>query len=461
MSEDKYTEFKQSFNDDVIITLVAFANTKGGRVYVGMKDDGNVCGVSLGKESLQNWLNDIKLKTEPSIIPDVDVTEIDGKTVVVLSVQEYPVKPISMRGRYYSRQMNSNHLMTAFEISNSILQTKNSSWDFYVDNQHTIKDVDFDKVEYCISKMQRRGMNISDAPLEFLTKKEYLLDGRLTFGGYLLFKANEDLMTTIELGFFQDAEGVIIKDSARLKTCLVDEVEGVMDFVKKHINVAIDIVPTQTENIQRWDYPLDAIREIVLNMIVHRDYRSSADSVVKIYPDRMEFYNPGYLPEDISIEDLMSNNYSSRPRNKQIADTFKDMGEIEKYGSGIRRVIEMFLNCGLPKPQWKQTSGGTVVTVWKNNINRGTTQETIQETTQETTQEKIYRLSEIQMTIIDYLKKCPNVTRKELALAIGNISEDGVKYNLAKLQQLGLVKHMGSTKSGYWVVVKNENYFHI
>lgn len=131
--------------------------------------------------------------------------------------------------------------------------------------------------------------------------------------------------------------------------------------------MAIKIVPTQIENIQHWDYPLDAIREIVLNMIVHRDYRSSADSVVKIYPNRMEFYNPGYLPDDISIEDLMTNNYSSRPRNKQIADTFKEMGEIEKYGSGVRRVINMFLEYGLPKPQWKQNSGGVIVTVWKGN----------------------------------------------------------------------------------------------
>ena len=109
----------------------------------------------------------------------------------------------------------------------------------------------------------------------------------------------------------------------------------------------------------------------------------------------------------------------------KIADTFKDMGEIEKHGSGVRRVIDMFLNSGLPKPQWKQNSGGTVVTAWKNNING------------ETTQETIYRLSEIQVAIIDYLKKCPKATRKEQATAIGNISEDGVKYNLAKLHGLG------------------------
>lgn len=361
------TEFKQSFTDDVIVSLVAFVNAKGGDVYVGMCDDGTVCGVTLGKETIQKWINDIKQKTEPSIIPDVEIEEEDGKQVVVLSVPEYPVKPVSMKGRYYVRQANSNHLMSAFEISNAILRTKNSSWDYYVDTEHTVADIDLAKVQSCIDKMKRRGVSIEESPVDFLRKKDFINGENITFGCYLLFKAREDIMTTIELGFFQDSEGVIIKDSARLKNCLVSQVDDVMDYVKKHINLAIEIVPTQTENIQRWDYPLDAIREIVLNMIVHRDYRSSADSVVKIFPDRMEFYNPGILSDDITIHDLMTNNYSSRPRNKQIADLFKEMGDIEKYGSGIRRVMKMFSDYGLPVPEWKVNSGGMLVTVRKDD----------------------------------------------------------------------------------------------
>ena len=363
--EDIHNEFKQSFTDDVIVALVAFANAKGGSVFVGIKDNGTVCGVNIGKETIQKWLNDIKLKTSPSIIPDVEIIENNGKTIVTLSIQEYPVKPVSMKGRYYVRQTNSNHLMSAIEISNAILKTKNSSWDFYPDGRHSIKDLDLQKVQFCINKMKQRGISIEETPVDFLRKKEFIIDNQITFGCYLLFKANEDIASTIELGFFQDSEGIIIKDSARLKNCLVSQVEGVMDYVKKHINVAIKIVPTQVENIQHWDYPLDAIREIVLNMIVHRDYRSSADSIVKIFPDRMEFFNPGNLPDEISITDLMTNNYRSHPRNKQIADTFKEMGDIEKYGSGIRRVVKMFVDYGLPVPEWKQNSGGVVVTVWK------------------------------------------------------------------------------------------------
>ena len=249
--------------------------------------------------------------------------------------------------------------MSAVEIADMSLQTRNSSWDFYTDPQHTLADIAADTVALAIRQMNKRGMNIAESPQEYMHKKGLCNDdGHLTFGAYLLFKRDEDLLTTVELGHFQDAEGIIIKDSTRSKDNLVRQVEEVMAFVKKHINMAVIISPNQVENIQKWDYPLDAIREIVLNMIVHRDYRSTADSIVKIFPDRMEFFNPGTLPADLTVEDLLSNNYKSQPRNKQIADIFKDMGDIEKYGSGIRRVISMFREEGLPDPEWKQMSGG-------------------------------------------------------------------------------------------------------
>ena len=83
VKEDIRTEFKQSFTDDVIVALVAFANAKGGKVYVGVCDDASVCGVAIGKETVQKWLNDIKQKTEPSIIPDVEIVEIQQKEIAV------------------------------------------------------------------------------------------------------------------------------------------------------------------------------------------------------------------------------------------------------------------------------------------------------------------------------------------------------------------------------------------
>jgi ATP-dependent DNA helicase RecG len=136
-----------------------------------------------------------------------------------------------------------------------------------------------------------------------------------------------------------------------------------MLFVKKHINKEV-IITGNPYNTQKWQYPMEAIREIITNMIVHRDYRSASDSIVKIFKDKIEFYNPGRLPENISIKNLINGNYKSTPRNKQLAKVFKDMGLMEKYGSGIGRIVNYFKQEGSPVPEFKNISDGFQVTVF-------------------------------------------------------------------------------------------------
>lgn len=109
MGEDSYTEYKSSFSDAVIETLTAFANTKGGKVLVGVDDTGKpIQGFTLGQETLQKWVNEVKNKTQPSIIADADVIRIKGVSIGELSVKEFPVKPVAFRGRYFRRIKNSN-----------------------------------------------------------------------------------------------------------------------------------------------------------------------------------------------------------------------------------------------------------------------------------------------------------------------------------------------------------------
>lgn len=129
--EGLHSEFKASFKEDVIETLVAFSNAKGGTVYVGFSDKGDVLGVKTGKETIQNWVNEVKNKTIPQIIPDVEVHIVNDISIVAFSVMEYPIKPVSTRGRYYKRVGNSNHLLSVNEVSNMHLQIVNSSWDYY------------------------------------------------------------------------------------------------------------------------------------------------------------------------------------------------------------------------------------------------------------------------------------------------------------------------------------------
>lgn len=164
MQEDGYTEFKSSFSDKVVESLVAFANAKGGKVLIGVDDKGNpVKGFSIGAESLHNWVNDVKNKTSPSIIPDVEIVKVNGADVGELSVQEFPIKPVSFKGRYFKRVKNSNHLLSINEISEMHLKAMNASWDSYVNPKYSMDDISLDKVQDFIDKCNRdRSVVIED-----------------------------------------------------------------------------------------------------------------------------------------------------------------------------------------------------------------------------------------------------------------------------------------------------------
>jgi ATP-dependent DNA helicase RecG len=115
--ESEVLEFKTSFGKDVIETVVAFANTRGGMILIGVSDDGDVVGTGRGDESLQVWANEIKQNTSPSIIPAVEKVRLKDKTVVCICVDEFPVKPVAFKDRYYRRVANSNHRMTLTEMA--------------------------------------------------------------------------------------------------------------------------------------------------------------------------------------------------------------------------------------------------------------------------------------------------------------------------------------------------------
>ncbi|NCO56323.1 MAG: AAA family ATPase, partial [Bacteroidetes bacterium] len=308
--ESETVEFKSSFNVETIETLVAFANSKGGMVLIGVTDKNKINGVIVNNESLQNWVNEVKNKTSPSIVPDAEIIEINNKQIVVLIMPEYPIKPVSTKGKYLKRIANSNHVLSTSEVVNMHLNTFNTSWDYHTNNHFKTDDISFEKVQLAIEIINQTGKKITDDPLTFLNKNDLIREEKLTNAGYLLFTKRDTVITTIELGRFQSE--IIIKDTDRTKADILTQIEQVLDFVKKHINKEV-IITGAARNIQKWQYPIEAIREIVLNMIVHRDYRSSSDSIVKVFDNKIEFYNPGRLPENITVEDLLSNNYKSTP----------------------------------------------------------------------------------------------------------------------------------------------------
>ena len=442
LKENQHIEFKSGFHEEAMEALVAFANTKGGKVVVGVSDKGvPVKKFEISSESIQKWLNEFKTKTQPSVIADAEIVEIEGHQVVEFSVQEFPVKPVAFRGRYYKRVNNSTHQMSLDEVAAMHLQTKNTSWDYYSRPNKSLQDISLEKVEKVIALIEQRNPNLHfDSSMEFLLKNELLLEGnKITNGCYLLFSNDHNLYSTIQMGQF--ASEIVIKDDVTLHSDIISQVEDVMSFIRKHINKEIIITDTQIENIQRWQYPLDAIREIVLNMIVHRDYRDSGHSIIKIFNDHISFYNPGTLMFPLTIEDLLSNQYVSKPRNRQIASIIKDIGWIEKYGTGIRRIRKMFQEYGSKKPDFEVVSDCFAVTVYaidyKDNVDNV---ETIQKSSEKSSEK-----------ILNAIENNPQITIEELS-GVLSMTTRAIEKNIAKLKAKDLLKRIGPAKGGYWKI---------
>jgi ATP-dependent DNA helicase RecG len=257
-----------------------------------------------------------------------------------------------------------------------------------------------------------------------------------------------DVLSTIEAGRF--ASPTVIKDSITSKDTLIEQVTRIMGFIVKHTNKAYIITGTPRRE-ERWDYPMDAIREIVINMIVHRDYRSANDSTIKIFDDHIEFFNPGVLLDDLTVEKIKTGNYRSHLRNKQIASIFKELELIEKYGSGVQRVIETFIAYGLSEPVYEATQGGMAVTVFKVPV--GYAQESLAELKHKVVNGGVNGGVN---GLLSYVQSHPGQRASEMAAAL-NLSLRTIERRLKQLKDNNKIEFRGVPKpGGYYIMTETE-----
>ena len=237
--ESQTLEFKSSFDKAAIQSLVAFANAQGGRVLVGMSDMGQTIGVTLGKETLNEWLGQIKSATSPALIPDIITHTIDGKTIVEIDIREFPVKPVNTRGRYYKRIASSNHALSSSEIADLYMRSLQLSWDAYEAPGYTIDQLSKEKIQRFIRLVNQHGrfaLDESDS-LAALQKLNYLKHGQPTWAAILLF-AEEPIRHNVHIGRFKTPSTII--DDRQFTDTLFEVADQSMKFIVSHISVAFE-----------------------------------------------------------------------------------------------------------------------------------------------------------------------------------------------------------------------------
>ena len=325
-------EFKTSFDRAVIESLLAFADAQGGTVLVGVTDKGLVCGITLGKETLNEWLGQIKSATSPSLIPDLEAITEQGKTVVLIRMSEFPVKPVNTRGRYFKRVASSNHQLALGEISDLYLQSLQLSWDAYEAGQHTLDDLSLPKIQRFISQVNESGrFALEGEDLVALEKLNYIINGHPTWASLLLF-AKQPIRHHIHIGRFKTPSMII--DDRQFTDTLFEVVEQAMKFIISHISVAFEF-DGSIQRKERFAYPLPALREVLLNAVIHRNYSDGSDIQIKIFDDKISILSPGVFYGGISIADIQADNYRSSLRNKLVAEGFYLTGNIENLAAAL------------------------------------------------------------------------------------------------------------------------------
>ena len=451
--ESQNIEYKQSWKDEYLKWICGFANAQGGTIYIGIDDKGKVCGVKDAKKLMEDIPN--KINMSMGLVADVNLMQQNGKEYIAISVLQCN-SPISYRGKYYYRTGSTLQELNGTALQEFILRKMNTSWDASIVPNATIDDIDREAIDYFLFRAIREGRINETAQKDTTEKILHNLNlsneqGKLTIAALLLF--GKDIQrwcptAIFRIGRFGASQAdLIAQDNVSCPLIMMPN-EVITTLRSKYL-----ISPIHYEGLQRvepLEIPEDGLREMICNSIVHKDYLGTFIQM-RVWNDRVELWNGGSLPIGFTIETLLSQ-HESYPRNTLIAKVFYLAGFIESWGRGYEKIRKAFDDEHLKMPVFEQVRGGVMATILRERFNQSekdtekdiveTTEKTIQKTTQKTTQK-----------ILSLIERNSNITRQELAELCG-ISPDGIKWQLKKMQDKGLIRRVGPDKGGHWEIVE-------
>lgn len=431
--ESETQEFKESFDNEALETIGAFSNARGGVILVGVQDSGKVCGYQIGRNSLEDIANRIQTVADPRIQPSISIATHAGKKILEIQVTKNTGVPVSVRGRFYRRSGRTNQRMSHEEIMQCMVKSTGLSWDAYVEPGTSFKDLDtnlIDRFFQAANKIGRRPVPVHATQEAFLRKLELIKDGTITRAALLLFGKNTDAhfpSAFLKIGRFRTP--TVIVDDREVHGSLINQLDGAMSWFRDRLTTKFNITGKPEREVH-WEYPLNAIREGVINLLSHRDYTNGAHSQIRLYDDRLELWNAGTLPAPLT-PDVLFKEHDSMPRNRKIAEVFFYMGLIERWGSGTIRIAEELENAGLPIPEFYSEAGRFKLTFYKQFL----TEERLNE----------MGLSDRQCIAIAYLREHGTITNTDYQ-GIASVAKRTATRDLNELTSKGILIAEGGSR---------------
>lgn len=346
--ETEIVELKSIVRDDIKKEIIAFANCDGGTVYVGVADDGKVLGVENADECALQISNMVRDAVKPDVTMFIhyETLECDGKAVVAVNIQRGTNRPYYLAKKglrpegVYVRQGYSSVPATDTAIRQMIKETDGDSFE----NMRSINQA----LTFEATKKEFEKRNVVFGQPQMQTLKIVSADGIYTNLGLLL---SEQCLHTIKAAVFEGINQNVFKDRREFSGSLMQQLNDVYDYIDFHNQTHATF--RKLLRIDTRDYPEVAVREALLNTLVHRDYSFRASTLISIYDDRIEFVSIGGLLPGLELEDLMMG--VSVCRNPHLANVFYRLQLIEAYGTGMKKIMGAYANA-LVQPKIKTTN---------------------------------------------------------------------------------------------------------
>ena len=480
--ESKKAEFKElppKNTEKYTKTVVAYANTQGGKLVFGVVDETReVVGIdeSILFQTMDSIANAISDSCEPQIVPEIEPYTVEGKTIIVVTVHPEPQRPYYLKSKgmangTYIRVGGTTRQAHPVKIKELEMEGMRISWDelncigYQVSNEvidTLCKDIERYREE---AELPKRKVN-REQLINWKLLKE--TDGEVTAtNAFALMTSDYFPFSKTQCAVFKGSSRSVFLDKREYTGPLYEQIDEALNFVLRNIRLGAEVKGLLRS--ESYELPVEAIREMIVNAHCHRNMTDESCVQVAIYDDRLEVTSPGGLYNGLTFEDMMHGH--SKLRNRAIANVFSQMGLVESWGTGIKKIIDSAKEYGLKEPEFIEMPETFCVNLFRKALparSDGDVGENVGESSAKFGESSVkfgessvkdtenfgeITLNGTQMEIVQRIEADNRISAKHISEEL-SLSVRAIEKNIKELRDKGVLVRHGSARGGYWEVVK-------
>ncbi len=451
--ENQHIEWKESWRDEYLRWVCGFANAEGGVLVIGRNDKGEAVGVKGAAKLLEDIPN--KVRDILGIMVDVNLLEESGKELLEIHVEPYP-SPVSYKGEYHYRSGSTKQELKGAALSRFLLRKQGLHWDAVPLPNFAVANCGASALEWFRTRAARSGRVdvavLADSDAALLASLQLEEGPYLKRATALLFgKQPEQFVpgASIKIGFFVTDDDLRYQDEVRGD--LFAQVEKTLELLQtKYLKAYISY--ESLYRLETFLFPLQALREALLNAVIHKDYSSGVPIQISVYEHKVVMWNPGQLPENWTLEKLLGKHPSS-PFNPLLASAFFRAGYVESWGRGIEKIDRECRAHGMAPPAYDASMSGLMLTFKANpaHLVAALGHESVKTPVEVSVEAPVEMSVEVPARVLAILASNPTMTLANVAVVVGK-STRTVERAAAKLVSQGALRFVGPRKGGRWEV---------